>query len=146
MGKESEVEHSSFSPLVLSATGGMANEATTFYKRLASCLAMKRDYSYSTMSWLRCRLTFSSAQPSNASGVPCLAVAMLPSHHPPLTWPSLNFNVSDSLELISYSVLCTVILLSLYFYTTFSDPYMSPLPCYTLSTIVAARFSYEAPL
>ena len=27
-----EVEHSSFTPLVLSATGGMANEATTFYK------------------------------------------------------------------------------------------------------------------
>ena len=36
-----EVEHSSFTPLVLSATGGMANEATTFYKRLASCLAVK---------------------------------------------------------------------------------------------------------
>ena len=28
-----EVEHSSFTPLVLSATGGMTNEATTFYKR-----------------------------------------------------------------------------------------------------------------
>ena len=55
-----EVEHSSFTPLVLSATGGMANEATTFYKRLASCLAIKWDHSYSsTMSWLRCRLTFS---------------------------------------------------------------------------------------
>ena len=55
-----EVEHSSFTPLVLSVTGGMANEATTFYKRLASCLAMKWDYPYSsTMSWLRCRPTFS---------------------------------------------------------------------------------------
>ena len=38
-----EVEHSSFTPQVLSATGGMANEATIFYKRLASCLAMKWD-------------------------------------------------------------------------------------------------------
>ncbi len=55
-----EVEHSSFTPLVFSATGGMANEATAFYKRLASCLATKWDQSYSsTMSWLRCRLTFS---------------------------------------------------------------------------------------
>ena len=33
-----EVEHSSFTPLVLSATGGLAVEATTFYKRLAACL------------------------------------------------------------------------------------------------------------
>ena len=50
-----EVEHASFTPLVLSATGGMANEATTFYKRLASCLATKWDQPYgSTMSWLRC--------------------------------------------------------------------------------------------
>jgi len=36
-----EVEHSSFTPLVLSATGGMANEATVFYERLASGLAAK---------------------------------------------------------------------------------------------------------
>ena len=55
-----EIEHTSFTPLVLSATGGMANEATVFYKRLASCLATKWDQSYSsTLSWLRCRLTFS---------------------------------------------------------------------------------------
>ncbi len=36
-----EVEHSSFTPLVMSATGGMANQATVFYKRLASSLAQK---------------------------------------------------------------------------------------------------------
>jgi hypothetical protein len=55
-----EIEHASFTPLVLSATGGMANEAAVFYKRLASCLATKWDRPYSsTMSWLRCRLTFS---------------------------------------------------------------------------------------
>ena len=38
-----EVEHSSFTPFVLSATGGMAHEATIFHKRLASCLATKWD-------------------------------------------------------------------------------------------------------
>ena len=55
-----QVEHSSFTPLVLSATGGMANNATTFYKRLASCLAVKWDHSYPlTMSWLHYRLNFS---------------------------------------------------------------------------------------
>ena len=54
------VEHSSFTPLVLSAFGGLANEAKIFYKRLASCLASKWDQSYSsTLSWLRTRLTFS---------------------------------------------------------------------------------------
>ena len=48
-----EIEHASFTPLVLSAIGSMANEATVFYKRLASCLATKWDQPYSpTLSWL----------------------------------------------------------------------------------------------
>ena len=55
-----EIEHSSFTPLVLSATGGLANEAITFYKMLAMCLAIKWDYPYSsTMSWLCCHMMFS---------------------------------------------------------------------------------------
>ena len=55
-----EVEHSSFTPLVFSATGGMGREATCFYKRLASMLAQKWDHPYcTTLWWLRCRLTFS---------------------------------------------------------------------------------------
>ena len=49
-----EIEHASFTPLVLSATGGMASEATVFYKRLASCLASKWDQPYcSTLSEMR---------------------------------------------------------------------------------------------
>ena len=69
-----EVEHSSFTPLILSATGGMAHEAsqaTIFYKRLASCLATKWDQPYacsSTLSWLRCHLTFSLLR----SAIQCL--------------------------------------------------------------------------
>ena len=55
-----EVEHSSFTPLVMAATGGLGNEATTFYKRLASVLSQKWDTPYSTtLCWLRCRLAFS---------------------------------------------------------------------------------------
>ena len=55
-----EVEHASFTPLVFSASGGLAKEATTFYKNLASHLAEKRDNAYSsTMNWLRCLLSFS---------------------------------------------------------------------------------------
>ena len=44
-----EVEHATFSPLVLSATGGLAREATTFYKRLASLLAAKWEEHYNTV-------------------------------------------------------------------------------------------------
>ena len=55
-----EIEHGSFTPLVLSATGGLGNAATVCYKRLASLIALKRDQPYSsTMSWLRCTLSFS---------------------------------------------------------------------------------------
>ena len=55
-----EVEHATFTPLVLSATGGLAREANTFYKRLSSMLASKWDHTYSSiLRWLRCRLVFS---------------------------------------------------------------------------------------
>ena len=55
-----EVEHSSFTPLVLAATGGLGNEASSFYRRLASLLSQKWDTPYSTTQcWLRCRLAFS---------------------------------------------------------------------------------------
>ena len=42
-----DVEHASFTPLVFSATAGMAKQSTTFYKRLASLLADKWDHTYS---------------------------------------------------------------------------------------------------
>ena len=55
-----EVEHSSFSPLVFSLTGGMAKETTVFYKRLAFLLCEKWDQPYSLkLSWLGVSLGFS---------------------------------------------------------------------------------------
>ena len=55
-----EIEHATFTPLVLSVTGGMGRSATTFYKRLAAMIGEKKDTSYSrTISWIRCRLSFS---------------------------------------------------------------------------------------
>ena len=55
-----EIEHGSFTPLVLSLTGGLGNAATVCYKRLASMLASKRDQPYcKIMAWLRCSLSFS---------------------------------------------------------------------------------------
>ena len=55
-----DIEHSSFTPVVLSLTGGMGKEATQFYKRLASLLSAKWEQSYSiTLGWLCCCLSFS---------------------------------------------------------------------------------------
>ncbi len=55
-----EAEGSSFTPLVLSSTGGMGREANTFYKRLASLISDKQDSPYSqAMALIRCRLSFS---------------------------------------------------------------------------------------
>ena len=87
-----EVEHSSFTPLVLSATGGMANEATTFYKGLASCLAMKWDHSYSsTMSWLRCRLTFFLLR----SAIQCIKGARSSCGHATKSPPPIDLAISE---------------------------------------------------
>ena len=87
-----EVEHSSFTPLVLSATSGMANEATTFYKRLASCLALKWDYTYSsTMSWLCCRLTFSLLR----SAIQCIRGAQSSCGHATKSPPPIDLAISE---------------------------------------------------
>ena len=54
-----EIEHGSFTPLVFTSVGGMAGEATVFYRRLASLLATKRDEPYAVvMGWLRCTFSF----------------------------------------------------------------------------------------
>ena len=54
-----EIEHGSFTLLVLSASGGMGCAASVFYKRLASKLAEKTDSPYSTtLAWLRSTLSF----------------------------------------------------------------------------------------
>ena len=56
-----EVEHGSFTPLVMSLTGcGLGNAATVCYRRLASLLSAKWDQPYSrTIAWIRCSLSFS---------------------------------------------------------------------------------------
>ncbi len=55
-----EIEHSTFTPLVLSVSGGMGRSATTFYKRLAGMICEKKDTSYSkTIGLIRCKLSFS---------------------------------------------------------------------------------------
>ena len=92
-----EVERTLFSPLVLSATGGRAHEATIFYKRLASLLSNKWGDSYSvTLGWLRCCLSFSML----CSAIACIRGAWSSTGHfdrtpPPidLVWGRVTFNV-----------------------------------------------------
>jgi hypothetical protein len=43
-----EIEHGSFTPIVLSLTGGLGKAATMCYKRLASMIAAKQDLPYSS--------------------------------------------------------------------------------------------------
>lgn len=60
MLRVSEVEHDSFTPVVLSLSDGLGCEATKFYKKLASLLSSKREQPYSiTIAWLRCCISFS---------------------------------------------------------------------------------------
>ncbi len=72
-----EVEHSSFTPLVFSTTGGLGPAASTTYKRLASKLSDKWNQPYSsTMGWLRCRLSFSLLR----SSIMCIRGARSSAH------------------------------------------------------------------
>ena len=55
-----EVEHSTFSPLVFSSSGGCGPIATQFIKRLAQLHAEKSQHQYSTtINFIRCRYSFS---------------------------------------------------------------------------------------
>ena len=74
-----DVEHGSFTPLVLPATGGMGQAATVAYKRMASLLAEKRGQPYcKTMGWLRCVLNFSLIR----SAIQCIRGARSARHRP----------------------------------------------------------------
>ena len=54
-----EIEHGTFTPLVMSSSGGAGNTATVCLKRLASMLAEKWGMPYSTtLAWMRCNLSF----------------------------------------------------------------------------------------
>ena len=54
-----EIEHGSFTPLVMSLSGGLGNAAKVCLRRLASMLSEKWDLPYSTtLAWMRCTLSF----------------------------------------------------------------------------------------
>ena len=89
-----EVEHGSFTPLVMSLTGGCGNAASVAYKRLASMLAEKRDQPYSTtLSSMRRKLSFALLR----SSIQCIRGHALVVAEPsfslfsPLTFYLFNF-------------------------------------------------------
>ena len=54
-----EVEHSGFSPLIFSSSGGSGKMAAALLKRLSALLAIKRRIAYAdSISWLRRRISF----------------------------------------------------------------------------------------
>ena len=54
-----EVEHGTFTPIVLSTTGGMGREANMFFKKLADKLSRKSGQRYSeAMTFIRKRIRF----------------------------------------------------------------------------------------
>ena len=56
-GRILEVEHGIFTPIVMSAYGGMGKEGNKFYNRLAELLAEKKNQLLSVMtSWIRRKL------------------------------------------------------------------------------------------
>lgn len=54
-----EVEQGTFTPLVFTSTGGMADECKRFHSRLAELLALKKGDDYATaISWIRVKVSF----------------------------------------------------------------------------------------
>ncbi|XP_076051403.1 uncharacterized protein LOC143031456 [Oratosquilla oratoria] len=53
------VDQGSFTPITFTTSGGMGPRAKAFYARLAEVMAEKKQPKSSTVSWMRCRLSFS---------------------------------------------------------------------------------------
>ena len=54
-----EIEQGTFTPLVFTTTGGMAEECLRYHSRLAELLSAKKQDSYATtISWVRAKVSF----------------------------------------------------------------------------------------
>ena len=57
-----QAEHGTFTPLVISTTGGMGRESRKFYARLSEMISEKRKESYAFISsWIRRKKSFALA-------------------------------------------------------------------------------------
>ena len=88
----SEIERTSFTPLVFAASRGMGKVATIFYKWLTGLLAQKRHQPYSTtMEWLRTALSFALLQ----LAVLCLRLSRARRSPPVSSGHALDLMVSE---------------------------------------------------
>jgi len=53
-----EVEQATFTPLVFTTTGGMAEECRRYHSRLAKLLAEKKGKVHHNLSWIRTKVSF----------------------------------------------------------------------------------------
>ena len=58
-----EIEQGTFTPLVFTTTGGMAEECSRYHSRLAELLSSKKQEDYATtMSWIRAKVSFAATK------------------------------------------------------------------------------------
>ena len=92
-----EVEHGTFTPLVLSTSGGWGPSATMAFKRLAGLISEKHCQPYSsTLNFIRCKISFSLID----SAIACLRGPRTAFHA-----PARELNLTDHpLDLIHAEV------------------------------------------
>ena len=80
-----EIEQGTFTPLVFTTTGGMADECLRYHSRLAELLSAKRQESYATtISWVRAEVSFAILR----SALLCLTGSRIPRRR--------NLDIKDS--------------------------------------------------
>ena len=63
-----EIAQGTFSPLVFTTTGGMADECVKHHSRLAELITNKKGESYSSaISWIRAKVSFAIIRPAQGS-------------------------------------------------------------------------------
>ena len=66
-----EIEQGTFTPLVFTTTGGMADECLRYHTRLAELLSTKKQESYATtISWVRAKVSFAILRSALRSRTP----------------------------------------------------------------------------
>ena len=64
-----EIKQGTFTPLVFTTTGGMADEYVKYHSRLAELIANKKGETYSSaVSWIKAKVSFAIVR----SAIPCL--------------------------------------------------------------------------
>ena len=89
-----EIEQGTFTPLVFTTTGGMADECLRYHSRLAELLSAKKQESYATtISWVRAKVSFAIL----LSALLCLCLTV---HFVRLLWYIIYYNTRPYIETV----------------------------------------------